>query len=211
MGSESYIYCIVSLIIQALIAIGTLTVAIIAIWGGWFRSKLSPLKLIIQPHNLRGVVTRFTDGPRVIYYHLKVINQRSWVSAKNCRVLLCSIYRRGPDQELMNVPMSVPLQFVWSPAPLTPSIISFSKEGFIDFGRLKENDTRFEPILYWYPNNFQGYVQKNESVRYCLEIVADGYTSEQYQVFEVAWNGKWTNNLDEMTQNLTIREITENA
>ena len=203
--------CIWSFITDGLIAIGTLAVAILAIWGQWVRSKLAPPKLTIQAHNLRGIVTSFTDGARVIYYHLKVTNRRPWASAKNCRVLLHSIQRQGPNREFRPVPLSVPLQFVWSPAPFTPPLVTITRNEIIDFGRLAENGVRFEPLLYWYPNNFQGYAKKDDIVRYCLEIVAEGYTSKRYQVFEVAWNGKWTDNLDEMAQDLTIREITENA
>jgi|SRR3972149_11441899 len=205
---QSLIIQVCSLIIQALIAIGTLAVAIIAIWGDWIRSKL--LKLSIQSHNLRGIVTRFTNGPRVIYYHLKIINDRSWMSAKNCRILLRSIYRQGPNREFQPIQLPVPPQFVWSPAQVTPQLITLTRSEIIDFGRLTEGATQFEPVLYWYPNNFQGYIQQNEVVRYCLDIIAEGYTSNRYYVLEVAWNGKWCDNLDEMSQNLIIREIPEN-
>ncbi len=211
MNSDGNNYSIVSLIIQALIAVGTLAVAIMAIWGDWVRSKVSPLKLIILPHNLRGTVTIFTDGPRVIYYHLKVANRCHWRPAENCRVMLCSISQRGPDGEFRQIPMPIPMQYVWSPAPVTPPLVSISKEGYIDFGQLTEGGTYFKPTLYWYPNNFQGYVHKGDAVRYCLQVIADGYISEQYNAFEVAWNGEWDDNLDNMAQNLTIREISENA
>jgi hypothetical protein len=202
---------IVFLVIQALIAIGTLAVAVIAIWGDWLRSKLLPLKLSIVPHNLRGIVTTFTDGPQVIYYYLKVANQSHWRAAENCRVMLCSIARRAPNGEFRDIPMSVPMQYVWSPARLTPPLVNVSKEWYIDFGRLTEGGPHFEPTLYWYPNNFQGYVRKDEAVRYCLQVLADGFVSERYHVFEVAWNGEWDDNLDNMAQNLTIREIRESV
>ncbi len=199
-----------SLFVQVIIAIGTLSVAILAIWGDWFRAKLAPPKLSIQAHNLRGTVTRFTNGPRVIYYYLKLVNLRSWVSAKNCRVLLRSIYRQGPNQQFSQALLPVPAQFVWAPAELTPAVITLTKEQVIDFGCLEEDDQHFRPVLYSYPNNFQGFVGANEAVRYCLEIVADGYDSKKYQVFEVAWDGKWSDNLDKMSESLTIREIAQN-
>jgi hypothetical protein len=84
-------------IIDSLIAVGTLMVAAAAIWGDWFRSWLAPTKLIIEPHNnLRGDPTVFKPrdikssqpATRVMYFHLKVVNQRPWLSVKNCRVLL---------------------------------------------------------------------------------------------------------------------------
>ncbi|HUT28931.1 MAG TPA: hypothetical protein VMX13_03980 [Sedimentisphaerales bacterium] len=50
-------------------------------------------------------------------------------------------------------------------------------------------------------------MEKNQAVRYCLEVDADSFSQKEFKVFEIAWNGKWTANLDEMRQNLTIREV----
>jgi len=196
-----------SLIIQLLIALGTIAVAILAIWGGWVKMKVASPRLRIEPHNFKGTLTRFTGGPRVIYYHLKVTNARHWVIPRNCRVILRSVLRRMPNNEFESVPVHVPPQFVWAPAELTPPVIELSTQQVFDFGRVVENVGRFEPVLYSYPNDFNGFVQANEAVRYAIEIRADGFSARQLQVFEVAWNGKWTDNLDTMTHNLTIREV----
>ncbi len=201
-------YQVWSLVFQGLMALGTFAVAILAIWGPWIRSKLAPPKLTLLPHNIRGIVTKFTDGPRVIYYQLKVRNLRPWATARNCRVLLRRIERRGPDQVFRALPEAVPPQFVWSPAPQTPPLITLTKEEYLDFGRLTEDASHFEPVLSWYPNNFQGFVGPNQAVRYSLEVVADAFSQKHFNVFEIAWNGQWSDNLDEMSQNLTIREIT---
>ncbi len=200
-----------SLFIEALIAFGTLSVAILAIWGDWIRSKLAPPKLVVESHNLRGVVTSYTNGARVIYYYLKLRNLRPWISAKNCRVLLHSVSRRGPNQRLSPAPLPVPAQFVWAPAELFPLLINITNEQIIDFGRVAENSNQFEPVLYSYANNFPGYVGPNEAARYLLEIVADGYHSVSPQVFEVGWNGTWSDNLDQMSRNLTITEVTNDT
>src|SRR5437667_1237760 len=98
-----------NLLARFLSATGTIFVAIVAIWGAWIRSKLVPAKLRLSIHNAKCAVTRFTqgvvegaafqyaNGPRVIFYHLKVSNSRRWSPAANCRVVLKEIYRRGPD------------------------------------------------------------------------------------------------------------------
>lgn len=196
-----------SIILNTFIAIGTVAVAVLAIWGDWIRSKLVPPKLSVQAHNIRGTVTKFTNGPRVIYYHLRVVNSRPWSVARNCRVILRGLYRRFPDQQFRPIPLPVPFQFVWAPAELTPPVIELSNQQILDFGRVVETNDKFEPTLYSYPNNFEGFVARDEAVRYAIEILADGYSAKQYQVFEVAWNGRWTDKLDQMEQNLVIREI----
>jgi hypothetical protein len=105
--------------------------------------------------------------------------------------------------------LPVPLQFVWTPAEFTPPVIGLSREQVLDFGRVGEGQSSFQPLCYWYPDDSQGHISANEAVRYSLEILADGYIAKRYQVFEVAWNGKWSDNLDQMAQNLVIREISE--
>jgi hypothetical protein len=196
-----------NLIAQWCVAFGTLAVAIIAIWGDWFRSKVAAPKLSLSIHNARGTATQFTNGPRAIFYHLKVSNSRRWAPARNCQVFLKEVYRRGPDHVFHPVPLPVPVPFVWAPAEFSPPAVSVPSEQILDFGLIAENSQYFLPRLYVTPNDFQGSVGAQEAVRYSLEVLADGYASRQYQVFEVSWNGRWTDNLDQMSQNLVIREI----
>lgn len=128
-----------SILIDALVALGTLMVAAAAIWGDWLRSRLAPPKLIIEPHNLRGDPTVFGDSKspqatRVMFFHLKVVNQRPWLTINNCRVLLKGISRRGPDGGFYPVPMSIPIQFVWAPAEITPPVVTIIKEQILRSG-----------------------------------------------------------------------------
>jgi hypothetical protein len=196
-----------NLFIQLLTAIGTIAVAVIAIWGDWIKIKLTPPKLKIIALNTRGELTNFTNGTRVIYYHLKVINSRPWTIAKNCKVLLKAISKELPSGQFQNQPLNTNPSFIWTPAEITPQAINLAKEQAFDFGFLQENGQEFRPVLNITPNNFQGFVRANQKIRFSLQPYADNYISEKYQVFEVAWNGNWSDNMDTMTQNITIREI----
>ena len=196
-----------NLVIQFFIAIGTISVAIIAIWGDWIKTKLTPPKLKIVTQNTRGELTKFGTGTRVIYYHLKVINSRPWSIAKNCKVLLKAISKELPSGELQNQPLNTNPSYIWTPAEITPQAINLAKEQAFDFGFLAEGGTEFRSVLNIIPNNFQGFVQSGQKIRFSLQPYADNYITETYQVFEVAWNGKWSDNMDIMSQNLTIREI----
>ena len=42
-----------------------------------------------------------------------------------------------------------------------------------------------------------------------LEVDAEGIDGNEYQVFEVAWNGKWSEDKEEMGRNLIIQEVIE--
>jgi hypothetical protein len=190
-------------------AIGTIAVAIIAIWGDWLKAKLTPPKLQIMPLNTRGELTQFANGERVIFYHFKVVNYRPWTIAKNCRVLLKGIYKELPSGQFQSFPLNTNPSFIWTPAEITPHSINLTKEHAFDFGFLTEKAIEFRPVLNILPNNFQGFVRERQKVRFSLQPSADNYLTEQYQVFEVAWNGNWSDNLDIMNENLTIREIIE--
>ncbi len=190
-----------------LVAIGTLMAVVVAIWGDLLRSKLAPPKLKFVLYDTRGTVTRFTQGEKVIYYHLKIANTRPWFLARNCQVRLVGISQRGPDNNFRPVPNPVPPTFVWSPAGFFPIATNISKEQIFDFGRVAEGGKEFEPVLHFYPNNFQGRIIASQAIRYTLEVVGDNVSNVAPLVLEVAWNGQWNDNLDVMALNLTIEEV----
>ena len=188
-------------------AFATLLVAILAIWGDWFRAKFAPPKLKIASHNLRGHLTQFTNGRRAIFYHLKVVNQRRWFTIKNCRVQLVATYQRGPDGIFRNAMLPFPIQFTWVPAEISPLFETITHERIFDIGFLLESDpTGFQPRIISMPHDFQGYVRSGGACRYSLQIVADNYVSE-IQAFEISWNGTWSENLDTMANSLIIKEF----
>ncbi len=199
---------IINAIINGFTALGTVAVAILAIWGDTVRTWLAGPKLLIVPHNFRGAVVPITNGPRGIFYHLAVVNKRSSITATNCRVLLKKIWRKAPNGIFQEVGLKVPLIFAWAPSEIMPPYISLRKEQVLDFGAVIEGQDYYRPLLLSYTNNFQGFVHAGEIVRYGIEIVSDNFASPRLQVFEVAWNGKWSDNLDVMAQNLQIQEVT---
>ena len=206
-----------NLVIDTAVAIGTLAVAALAIWGEKVRSWLAPPKLIIQPHTLRGTPTRLTipgtvnpgGGQRAHYYHLKVLNVRPWLTVHNCRVLFSGVARRGPDGHFHSVPMAVPFQFVWAPERATPELLTITKERILDFARICEDAESVTPRLYEFPNDFQGFVKKDEAVRYQLQIDASNFASRKPQVFEIAWDGVWHPEVEKMEHHLRISEVHE--
>jgi hypothetical protein len=105
-----------NLLIQLLTAIGTIAVAIIAIWGDWIKIILTPPKLKIVPLNTRGELTNFSNGTRVIFYHFKVVNSRPWTIAKNCKVLLKAISKELLSGQFQNQPLNTNPSFIWTPA-----------------------------------------------------------------------------------------------
>jgi hypothetical protein len=197
---------VLNVIIQALIAIGTIAVAAAAIWGEWFRSKLAPARLALIEYTSEGDPTTFASGTRVMWYQLKVINQHRWLPAQNCRVMLIGYSRRDPSGIFQPASMSVPSQFTWAPSEIMPPMVTILREQVVDLGYVEERGNRFNPRLYWMSNNFQGFVYANEGVRYHLQIEAVNFLSPIY-VVEVAWDGQWSDVPAQMRQHLPIRII----
>lgn len=196
-------------------ATGTVAVAILAIWGEKIRATLAPPKLAITKGELRGSATTLTlqgvvqpgGGTKTIYHHLKVVNLRSWLTAQNCRVLLKGLSRKDPTGNFQSIYLPVPLQFQWANEGDTPTRVIVTRESVLDFGHISEGADRFVPLLYTYPNNFEGYVGKGETVRFHLEIDASHYVPEKRHVIEVAWDGHWEFDVARMERHLVIREI----
>jgi hypothetical protein len=193
------------LILDGLVAFGTIAVAILAIWGDWFRAKFAPSKLVMLLHNKNGEPTMFGQT-RAMYYHLKVVNRRLWLPGKDCRVLLKGLSRRGPDGMFNPISLPVPLQYIWAPAEFTAPVVTVVKEQIVDFGVVREGGNRFVPTLYTTPTSFSGHVGPNEAVRYHLEIEAVNFSSQR-QIFEVAWDGVWSHEPSTMAQHLVIKEV----
>ena len=196
----------INLVIHGLIALGTNGAVVVAIWGNWFRSKFRPPKLILTAHTLEGDPARFGSGTRVMFYHLRVINQQAWLPAPNCRVMLTGLSRRDPSDIFQPVALSVPQQFVWGPAEFTPPSVTLLKEHVLDFGYIRRKWHPIVPRLHGIPFNFQGFVGANEAVRFQLQIEAANFSSPIY-VVEVAWDGVWDFVPAAMRHHIPIRFI----
>ncbi len=138
--------------------------------------------------------------------------------AKNCKVILQAVHRRVPNGEYYREPLTVPLQYQWPPGLYSVSEMQDIKQDTVlDFGRIVEKGDRFEPALRGGSDNFNVFAKENEVVRYSLQIVADNFTSQKFQVFEVTWNGYGANDVEDIRQRLNqkmkpiiIKEVTEN-
>ena len=151
-----------------------------------------------------------------IYFCLHVENRRSWAMAKNCKVILRAVHRRVPNGAFYREPLTVPLQYQWPPGLYGVSEMqNIKQDAVLDFGRIAEGGEKFEPALRGESSNFNVFSKENEVVRYSLQIVADNFTAQKFQVFEVEWNG-YSANVEDMRQSqkmrpiLKLREVTEN-
>jgi hypothetical protein len=199
-----------NIILQIITALLTLIVGFIAIWGDRIRSRYSPLRLKIEPQNLGGELTTWHNGPnsgKVYYYHLKVINKSNWQLAKHCRVLLTGMYKKDSKGLFVYTEFNALHPFEWTPAEDGNEYVDITDSHVFDFGRIYENVNSFKVAIRRYPNNFKGILMPNETIRYCLKIDAVGFRQKKDQIFEVTWNGQWSDDEEIMKNNVKIREV----
>jgi hypothetical protein len=199
-----------NIILQIITALLTLIVGFIAIWGDRIRSRYSPLRLKIEPQNLKGELTTWYNGPntgKVYYYHLKVVNKSNWQLAKHCRVLLTGMYKKDSKDSFVYTEFNALHPFEWTPAEDVKEYVDITDSHVFDFGRIYENVNSFKVATRRYPNNFKGILMPNEIIRYCLKIDAVGFRQEKDQIFEVTWNGQWSDDEEIMKNNVKIREV----
>jgi hypothetical protein len=207
---------VTKLVLDGAAAIGTVAVAVMAIWGERVRTWVAPPRLRLVLRSPRGVPAELvmpgvnTAAPILsMYYHVKVVNDRPWLPVKDCRVLLTGYSKRGPDGRFHPDDVPVPLQFPWAPnhsqGERFRTIVTFQ---VIDLFRVVERDSLIWPQLYDQVTSFKGYIAKGEAARYQIEIDAPGLPVSVPQVFEISWSGQWSFEPESMEKHLRVREVT---
>ncbi len=100
-----------SVLIQVIVAFGTIAVAVVAIRGEFLRSVFAAPRLNLRLYNPMGDPTKYNDGRNLRYYHLAVSNDRNWAPARNVVVHITLLERPGPDGEWR--PQCIAVQFLW--------------------------------------------------------------------------------------------------
>jgi len=196
---------LVNTIAQVFAAVGTVAVAILAIWGDKVRAAIAGPKLELQLRDAKGNLTLRGNQQKTIYYHIKVTNRRKWSPARYVRVLVTGLEKKRPDGTFFPEPLACPLQLTWAFPQFHELLPTVATNDICDLGFLDEGAQRFALSPYVLPNNFRGFVQAGESMRVSIIASAHNYESKSPLVLEIAWDGKWSTDMDEMQRHLVIR------
>ena len=211
---------IITLCVNCLTAIGTIAVAIVAIWGDYlkdllFRPALT-LSLLEEPLDFIPM-----DCPR-FYVHLRLRNTpcSRWrkAGARSCRVMLIAIQKKLQDGTFNTQWLPVPHQLTWAPSEMPPlqRDVSPEQEEILDLGFLKRSQDHggsFRPQSYVLVHGYEERccVRAGETTRYVLDVLADNWKSQRTQVFEVSWDGHWDNDPAVMQQHLRVSDVTHES
>lgn len=204
----------ISAIATCLAAIGTISVAALAVWGPAIVRRCFGPKLRIRDHRMRGTATPIQRNGTVVgtgwFYLLKVVNERPYSPADRVEVWLKRLQRRTPDGGFEDLELSTPLPFHWSPSELRLSQPTVTDEQVFDFFAVICIDQK-PPMascrLRARTHNFQGDLSSGGCLRYWLVVVAGNAYPQPAQAFEVAWTGGWSKDGDEMRRFMTVKEV----
>lgn len=193
-----------TLFLQGAAVFATLVIAALAIWGEKIRQiwNKPQLKLHLDAPSL----TRTSGGQRGWYYLIKVRNQKASSPAKNVRILLTNILKKGPDGSWIEQRFSGPTQVTWRWPDLMPLYATIGPQENSSFGYLLENSRAFRLQLYWYPNNLTAEIPPNDPTRLKFKAVSDTAQSNVLTI-ELAWDGQWVEGSAEMRDHLAVKEI----
>jgi hypothetical protein len=188
-------------------AVGAVAVAVLAIWGDWFRFKLLRPPLDLHVRTPVGHFTTAGDMP-AFYCHLTVTNRRPWTPARGARVLCTRILRKSsPDCTWKEEPDFLPVALSRAFPAVDPVPTDIVTEDIYTLGYVKKSGGGFWLTPTFFPNNFPGWVRENEAIRVHLVIHAANYSSLRPHVVEIAWDGNWSDQLGEMLQHLTVKLV----
>ena len=196
--------------IQLAVAVGTLVVAVVAIWGKRieFLLGLGP-KLILTLHDPQGELmpVSFSDGRSTLarYYHLRVTNKHRWAQGNNVRVVITDLARPAADGRFVSQPLSGPLQLMWRFANFHPLYSTVGPYDICDLGHLQRGE-KFMLTPLFSPSNFTTTVEANQKMRVEVKAIADNAESEPLCI-EVSWDGQWSDDTLEMAKHLVVKEV----
>ena len=124
------------IILEFLVAIGTIAIAILAIWGDWFRNKFAAPKLVLRLRDKRGNPTTM-NGRNALYYHLVAENKRKWSSAKGVQIMINGIWRKAADGTFKPEILAAEIPLTWAYPQFSPINPTFRDKMECDLGYLR--------------------------------------------------------------------------
>jgi len=202
----------ITAIFTLIMALGTIMVAILAVFGEQIRARFVGPKLTISLNNIQGELVRLEPNKQAIYYHLKIENHGRSV-ARNVRILCYQVSKRRPDGSFDLEKMTAPEQLTWRWSHLYGTLRNIPQHhvgelgAICDLGYVHEGSDRFELSVYAKTESFPGHLMTNEAMRLKLTVSADNFETKDSYDLEISWDERWTADLNEMQKHLVVKPI----
>jgi hypothetical protein len=195
-------------IINGLVAVGTIAIAVLAIWGEPIRRRWIGTKLNLKLLDPDGEFTNLSNGAPAWYYHVAVENLRPHAPANNAHVVLTKLTKPSADGQFdpeTNPIITGPIPLIRQHAHTLPRLATVGPPAHFDLLNLvQRSDAQLQ--LVFVPNNLNPSIKAGERVLVELVAVSDQAQSPPLQV-EISWNGQWSTDRSIMKRNLVVRTL----
>jgi hypothetical protein len=196
--------------IQIAVAVGTVAVAILAIWGDQVRHLfgLGPsLHVLLDDPEGESIAIAEGGGRSTParYYHVRVKNTHRWSQADNVRVVIVALSRPAADGTLAPEPLSGPLQLMWRFSAFHPNYSTVGPDDIADLGFMKKGKA-FILTPFVTPANFRGSLAGSERLQVVVQAIADNAESKPIAI-DVSWDGEWRDDATDMAKHLVVKQV----
>jgi len=193
------------MICQWTLVVGTMILAVVALWGHIIRVRWLGPKLRLALKNPKGEVSMFSDSVVSRYYHLRVWNERRASPAHNVRVVIKSLYRPNADGTMSQTSLSGPLQLTWQFQGSNPQFQTIGAELTCDLGFLRQGE-HFKLSTLFHHISFDPTVKKGQKMIVGLIALSDEGESNELGL-EIAWDGTWSDDSDEIVKHMVVKQL----
>lgn len=133
------------------------------------------------------------------------MNLKKTYQAHNVRIVLTKLARPRADNTFPNYELISAIQLNWTFGKYQPQFPTIGPDMKCDLGFLTE-DENFILSTIFRPNNFVNILRPNEKIRLEIFATSDEVNSPPLYL-EIAWDGKWVEDTNEMLNHLVIKEV----
>lgn len=194
------------------VAIGTFAVALVALFGEYFRSKFFPPQLqlrLLRPEGEKTCVRLSSFGEEEVkerwedarYYHLNVVNLRRWSPATQVQVFLMRVEEPGPDGE-PQVAWSGDVPIRWRHQEVFPPARTVGPSADCDLCSVSKGKwLKIHPLVV--PTNLNACRREKTILFVSLQARSNQADSPIIRV-QISWDGSWEDGNQEMKRHLTV-------
>ena len=201
-------------IVQVAIAVGTISAVLVALFGGWLRGRLAPPRLMLKLENADGVKTpvslKAPDGSTREtmgrWYHVRVSNERRWSPATQVQVFLLRVEEPDAAGEFKVTWLGeIPIR--WRDQEIKPLVRTIGHADDCDLcSVVEEKWLELHPLVI--PHALDA--RRRTSCRLIVTLQARGVEADSNLLrVEIAWDGKWSEDADEMAHHMVVKGISE--
>lgn len=199
------------LAVNALVAFGTISLAVIAVWGDRLRRLVFPPRLRLGVLSPEGESARVGEDRRPArFYHLKISNARRWSPATQVQVYLLRVETPRGDGQLRlvwdgNVPIRWRHQEVHPLArDIGPAVDCDLCSAVRHSDHVIPNQLRLYPLVT--PHTLTDVYSEATELYLTFQAKSVEADSELLRV-KIFWNGQWADGEKEMADNLVVTEV----